>query len=274
MIAEPEQLARVERPVIRYFGSKWRLAPWIMSHFKPHDSYIEPFGGSASVLLQKEPSKLTVYNDLDREVFTFFKVLRDRPQELAKLLKNTPYSIEEFRRAYDPTEDELELARRFFVRAWQGYGGPRAKRKSGWKRQPRVWDTSRQCQISEWNKVKQVMGAARVFRGVHLENRPAIEVVKSFDNPKALFYLDPPYLEATRNRRWTDSYTQEMELWEHAQLLKFLCEVKGQVIISTYPNDLYEKELQGWGRVARSSRTMSHAKQAQEVLYIKPWSAE
>ena len=56
------------RPALRYHGAKWRLAPWIIEHLPAHDSYIEPYAGSAAVLLRKPRSLLEAINDLDGEV--------------------------------------------------------------------------------------------------------------------------------------------------------------------------------------------------------------
>lgn len=125
-------------PALRYFGGKWRLAKWIISHFPAHNCYVEPYGGGGSVLLRKEPSPFEVYNDLDSGLVSFFRLLRERPEDLIRAIELTPYSREEFMRAYEHSEDPLESARRLFVRSWQGYGGPRHQSSTGWKlpRQP------------------------------------------------------------------------------------------------------------------------------------------
>ena len=112
------------RPVLRYHGGKWRLAPWILSFFPLHRIYVEPFGGAASVLLRKPRSFAEVYNDLDAEVVHVFRVLRDPAMAavLREQLELTPWSRREFYDAYQPTEDPVERARRTIIRSFMSHG--------------------------------------------------------------------------------------------------------------------------------------------------------
>ncbi len=112
------------RPVLRWFGGKWKLAPWILSHFPAHRVYVEPFGGAGSVLMRKPRSYCEVYNDIDCEVVNLFRVLRD-PGQAARLIADlelTPFSRDEFIAAYEPAEDPAELARRLVMRSFMGFG--------------------------------------------------------------------------------------------------------------------------------------------------------
>lgn len=111
------------RPVLRWHDGKWLLAPWIISHFPPHRIYVEPFGGAASVLMRKPRCHGEVYNDLDDEVVTLFRVLRGRrAPELRRALELTPFARVEFREAYEPTDDAVEQSRRLIVRSFMGFG--------------------------------------------------------------------------------------------------------------------------------------------------------
>ena len=91
-------IVAVPRPALRYHGAKWRLAPWVIGHMPPHKVYVEPYGGAAGVLLRKPRSYSEVYNDLDGDIVTLFRVLRDpmRREALIEALTLTPYAREEF----------------------------------------------------------------------------------------------------------------------------------------------------------------------------------
>jgi len=126
----------VRRPALRWYGGKWRLAPWIIRHLLPHDGYVEPYGGAASVLLRKPPARLETFNDLHRRLVNFFMVVRERPQELVRAIELTPYARTEYKLAYQATPDPVEDARRFYVLACQGRGGAASGRaRSGWRTQ-------------------------------------------------------------------------------------------------------------------------------------------
>src|SRR5579871_6388223 len=117
------------RPPIPYFGSKSALAPWIVSLLPAHQHYVEPFGGSLAVLLAKPPSRHETVNDLSRDLVTFWRVLRERPEQLLRACELTPHARAEFEDAYHDTEDDLERARRVWVRLTQSRGA--SLRKTG-----------------------------------------------------------------------------------------------------------------------------------------------
>ena len=114
---------KVSRSVLRYFGGKWAIAPWIIEHMPAHRVYVEPFGGAASVLLRKPRSKIEVYNDLDDEIVGIFQLLQDPAQcaRLIRMLARTPYSRREFEMAFKPSTDPVIRAKRAIVRAFMAY---------------------------------------------------------------------------------------------------------------------------------------------------------
>lgn len=99
-----------------WFGGKQHLAPLLLEVLPPHEVYVEVFGGAASLLFSKRPSRLEVYNDIDSGLVNFFRVLRDpkRAAELYRLLEHTPYSREE----WQACSRDWPRARRSVDKAW------------------------------------------------------------------------------------------------------------------------------------------------------------
>lgn len=246
------------------------MAPWIIKHFPEHRCYVEPFAGSGAVLLRKAPSQFEIYNDLDGAIVGFFKLLRERPDELIRALLFTPYSRREYDAAFEPAADELENARRLFILAWQGFGGPRKQMRTGWKYQHRAWHTGRSDQITEWCQARELLPIVERLQHVQLENDDALKVIKRFDGTDTLFYCDPPYPADTRNAKWSKSaYSCEINGQYHYHLCNELNKIEGLAIISTYPNALYDELFAGWVRKERSMQTMNKTG-GLEVIYISP----
>ncbi len=259
---------QISTPVLRYYGGKWRLASWILSHFPPHRIYVEPFGGAASVLLRKPPAEIEVYHDLDGEVVNFFRVLREQPGALARAVALTPYARAEYLLAHDSTDDPVERARRFAVRAWQGIGGATVQWRTGWR-----WRLDGRI-VAEWNRLPDVVRvAAERLKEVIIENLPAEAVIGRYDTPETLFYCDPPYLPATRSKWREKGYAHEMGEKEHRALAELLGSVRGMVIISGYDHPLYDEWYRGWRKVCRAARTQNGSVSA-ECLWLSPRAVE
>jgi DNA adenine methylase len=231
----------VRRPLMRYFGGKWILAKWVLEHFPTHHIYVEPYGGAASVLLQKDRAFSEVYNDIYDDIVNLFRVLRDRTQaaELTRALLFTPYSREELELAFAETDEPVERARRTMIRAWMGYGTNGTHRKTGFR--TNIKAQRRSTPARDWNNVVHHMDRyiARL-RGVAIENKPAVEVIQGHDTNETLFYVDPPYPTSTRRG---ERYQHEMNDQAHRDLAQVLRSVEGMVVISGYPCNLYDNEL-------------------------------
>lgn len=192
---------------MRYHGAKFRLAPWVISFFPDHYTYVEPFGGAAGVLLQKERSLSEVYNDLDEEIVNVFRVLQDKDQalELERKIRVTPYSREEFKTSFDLTKCPIESARRTLIRAHMGFGSAGAtKGKTGFR-----IDSAREYGTPAhiWARYPNEIAAfVERFQSVIIENKPAIEVIDNHDRHNTLFFVDPPYLHATRKMHGNGYY--------------------------------------------------------------------
>lgn len=269
------------RSIITYYGGKGHSWRQIVSHFPPHHTYVEPFGGAANILLNKEPSAVEVYNDIDSNVVTIFRVLRDRPEELQRALQLTPYSREEFMRSLEPLNglDDVEKARRLIVRYRQVFGG------LGQQATPGQWGYSVNASVrdmakavSSWLSVidEVLPSVVERFRRVQIENLPWQDIIRRYDTPETLFYCDPPYLLSTRNG--CVGYKYEMTVEEHRELAEVLNSVKGHVVLSGYASPEYDEWYAGWERVefgatvfARPDKGRSCDRRT-EVLWIKPAS--
>lgn len=249
------------------------LAPWIISHFPAHITYVEPFGGGGSVLLRKTRSKCEVYNDLDEDVVNLFRVLRDAAAtlKLCDLLEMTPFGRMDFRAAYELTDDPIERARRIVVRAFQGFGSASANRdySSGFRASSKQ---SGRPHAKDWCNIPECLWlVTERLKGVVIECRDALEVIGNQDTTDTLFYIDPPYLQTTRPNSNTKQYRFEMGVMEHVALGKLLRRIKGKCIVSGYASALYDGELcAGWHRVEKktSASGQSGCVERTEILWM------
>jgi DNA adenine methylase len=259
------------RPVLRYYGGKWRLAPWIISHFPAHRVYVEPFGGAASVLMRKPRSHAEVYNDLDGEIANVFRVLRDRQlaAALREAVRLTPFARSEYLAAYLPAHDSVEQARRTLVKAWMGYGsGGLVESSAGF----RVALSMRRHTAKEWaGYARHIDDFAERLAGVFIESRPASALMAQYDEPDALWFLDPPYLGETRGAR--HRYRHDFTEADHIALAEQARALRGRVILSGYASPLYDELYAGWTTRSRPARD-ALSQQRTEVLWLNPACAE
>lgn len=270
--AQPEP----RRPLIRYHGGKWKLAPWILQHLPPHHTYVEPFGGGGSVLLRKDRSYAEVYNDLDDDVVNLFRVARDQGARLRRALELTPFARSEFELSYETTADPFEQARRMVVRAFQGFGSAAAcGEKSGFRS---TSSRSGTTPAMDWRNYPDALAAITGrLQGVVIENRDAKVVMAHHDRPATLHYVDPPYVHSTRSslvrhNSHGKSYRHEMSDDAHRELAVFLRGLVGMVVLSGYESPLYADLLGDWLKV----ETQSHADGARpriECLWLNPSAA-
>lgn len=255
----------VSRPILRWHGGKWLLAPWIIQHFPAHRVYVEPFGGAASVLLRKPRSYAEVYNDLDDDVVNLFRVLRSAAApDLIDALRLTPFAATEFAAAYEPADDAVERARRLIVRSFMGFGSNGAHKRTGFRSN---CNRSGTTPARDWVNYPDALAAVVArLSGVVVINRDACEVMAAHDGPDTLHYVDPPYLMQTRTDAAAD-YAHELTDADHDHLLAFLRTLKGRVILSGYPSQRYDSALSGWHRVQRKALA-DGASPRTEVLWM------
>lgn len=238
------------KSVLKYPGSKWRIANWIVSQMPEHHSYLEPFFGSGAVLFNKNPSDIETINDLDNRIYTLFKVIREEPEELARNILLTPYSRHEYDLTFEKEpENDIDIAMQLLIQCWQGHGFRTNGYKVGWKND--VQGREKAYALWNWNRLPEwIMKAAERLKRVQIECMPAIELIKRFKYSNVLIYADPPYLLGTRAGK---QYAHEMTDADHAELLKTLLQHPGPVILSGYQSKMYDEKLKGWSKAITKS---------------------
>ena len=274
-ISSLEENRRRLRKMIAFgwYGGKFSHLDWLLPLLPPCHHYCEPFGGSAAVLINRSPSPVETYNDMDGEVVNFFRVLREKKDELLYQIGMTPFSREEFLKAIETNGNgrflsEVERARRFFVRARQVRTGLAQTASIG--RWANCLNTSRAGMagaVSRW--LGSVAGlefiAARLLR-VQIENDSAINIITRYDSSETLFYCDPPYPHESRGD--SKAYSYEMSDVDHVNLSCVLHNAKGKVAVSGYDCDLMHELYKDWrAHREKPKKALSIKKERQEVLW-------
>lgn len=252
--------------ILHYPGSKWSIAEWIISHMPEHETYLEPFFGSGAVFFVKQPARLETINDLDGSVVNLFRMIRENPEQLANLVKWTPYARDEYDDAHHHVSDEVEQARRFLVRCWQSIR-VKVGTKSGFKCRGTDDEVHH---TRQWDEIPdRIFKVAERLKRVQIENRPAIELIKRFNRCDVLIYADPPYVFSTRGGKM---YEHEMADNDHIDLLEALDAHKGPVLLSGYENSIYDERLRNWTKRTTSGKPVNYESRT-EVLWINPIAA-
>ena len=266
-----ERPSRRHRIVFGWYGGKFNHLEWLLPLLPKAHHYCEPFSGSAAVLLNREPSPVETYNDIDGDVVNFFRVLRDRHEELTRAIALTPFSREEFHQAINGSQssNDLERARHFYIRARQARTGLAQTATLG--RWANCKNTSRAGMagvVSRWLGGVEALEeiAVRLLR-VQIENRPAVEVIRLYDSIETLFYCDPPYLHDTRGD--SKAYGFEMDFKAHFELATMLQTCQGKIAVSGYRCDAMDTWYKGWRRFeAPIKQCHSIKKLRQECLWM------
>lgn len=249
------------QPILKYPGAKWRLADWIINQMPDHKVYLEPFFGSGAVFFNKPPVGIETINDIDGRVVNLFRVIRDKPGELAMLVEFTPWARDEYVDSYNETDSDLENARKFLVRCWQAFA-TRTGYKTGWRH-----SAQGQCpnMPEQWvNLPERILAVADRLKHVQIENADAVELIKKHNDKNVLIYADPPYTLDTRDK---GIYAFDMDTSQHEILLEALLNHKGYVILSGYDNPLYKTKLKGW-RTVRHNALAERGQIKEEVLWL------
>lgn len=239
------KLPRQQRAPFPWFGGKQAIAPTISRLLPEHTVYVEVFGGAASLLWAKTPSRQEVYNDLDAGLVNFFRVLRGRGSELQELLQLTPYSRQEYiacRDTWQEAPDELEQARRWYIAIAQGFSST-SDLHTGWSYSR---DVTNNPARAYHNMVQALPWFISRLASVQIEHLDFAALFAVWDTPETLFYCDPPYLPETRRSK---GYKHEMTPEDHKRLLETITSVQGKIVLSGYRSALYDEALASWERI-------------------------
>lgn len=255
-----------------WYGGKYSHLDWLLPLLPITEHFCEPFGGSAAVLINREPSLLETYNDLDGEVVNFFRVLRNQKESLIEAIGLTPFSREELSLATSKADQrltDLERARQFYVRARQVRTGLAQTASAGrWAHCRLTTRAGMAGAVSRWlGSVEALPEITQRILRVQIENSPAIEVIQRYDGPGTLFYCDPPYVHEARGDK--NAYSFEMSDDEHRQLADVLHNAEGKVAISGYDCNLMQELYGDWLRVTGPIKNApSIRKPRQEMLWV------
>jgi DNA adenine methylase len=237
---------------VQWFGGKGNMIEKLLRHVPPGGRpYVEPYMGGASLFFARDPAPVEVLNDLDGDLVNLFRCLQDPKTfpELAHRLRYTLYARAEFERALtvlaNPgVTDPVLRAWAFFVARNQGVGGV-ARSVGHWGR---AFVSRGGCAAttSRWlMRLSMLEDWHRRLLGVQIDQRDAVEVIRYWDTPEAVFYLDPPYHPDTRRDK--DVYAVEPDHAHHAQLVEALLGCQGAVVLSAYDHPVYAAlSAAGW----------------------------
>lgn len=234
----------------------------------PHRIYVEPYGGGGSVLLKKPRSYAEIYNDLDGEIVNVFRMARDCGVELVRALELTPFSRAELLLSYEPASDTLEQARRTITRSFMGFGSDSVCGAiSGFRANSNRSGTT---PAQDWrNYPTALVKIIERLRGVVIEQKNAIDVMRQHDGMDTMHYVDPPYVHNTRSTNSRKSYKHEMTDDDHCALAEALHALQGAVIVSGYRGSLYDELFADWRR-EEINAFADGARKRTEVIWFSP----
>lgn len=249
------------KPPFAYYGGKTTLAPQIAALLPPHTHYVEPFAGGLSVLFAKPRSEAETVNDLDGDLVTFWRVLRDQPEDLERACRLTPHSREDYAQSGDLAVPDLERARRVWVRLTQSRSN--SMKPTGWRRS---LDGQRSLPRIMARHAESIIQVATRLDGVTLESRDALDVIREYGAERDVcLYVDPPYLGSTRATNYRHEMTADNA---HVALADALNECEAAVVLSGYDAPLYAELFTDWERMAmKAPPAMSHETGRVEVLW-------
>lgn len=238
--------------IFKYWGGKQKICNWVIDHFPNNYEnmiYIEPFCGSAVVLLNKNKSKKEYLNDTDESLFYVYRAIRERPDKFGDLLESTLYSVNELNHACDILEGKVKAP--WIRKAWAKVVALNMSFLGSGKRNALACSKGRNYAEHFRNQVGHIGYIHERLRDVEVFNKDAEKIIQQFDGPDVFFYLDPPY-PGTNQEVYSDKYTID----DFNRLVRLLRTISGKFLISFEIKDgmeLYNFPLVK-RRIARNSK--------------------
>ena len=265
-------------PPIQYSGSKYLIAPWVVSHFPRHGIFVDVFGGAGAITLPKKPSRIEIFNDLDSHIVNLFRVIRDpqKCEQLIELISLTPYSREEYVDAFHMLENaeslsDVECAYYYLYRgllAFRGFTPGKDKVKAI---KFDVGLRGGMFAVARFNRLPQTLkDIALRFKSVQIEHRD-YAFMSHYAKNGALLYCDPPYLEELLFKSSYKYYSHHAI--NHEEFLQWAKSLDCMCIISGYESELYQDLLKDWRVEKKETRCRSHAART-ECLWLNPLTIE
>lgn len=224
--------------LFNYIGSKTRISAKLISLFPEHKIYVEPFSGAASVLLNKQPSRIEVINDVSDDIVNLFAVVssKDTFKKFVELVSQLAYSRSIHKQfgkmlrqpfKFDPFNPDIKRAATYFYFKNVSFSGLYS------------FSTSLVIPVARvyFNKVKKLSAIHERLQNVIIEQIDFEECIRKYDTPDTLFFVDPPYFGTEHY------YSDDFKFEDHERLLRTLKQIKGKFVLTTYYNDLYATEL-------------------------------
>ena len=270
-----------------FYGGKYSHLNFLLPLLPESKFFCEPYGGSAAVMLSRKPAEVEILNDMDGDIINFFRVLREEPLELIRLVTLTPYSRAEFFNSIMEVREQFDIrsyfkepigakhidrARVFFVRVVQARGNRAHASPGSWS-----WSVTRSSRgmalaASKWlTRVDGLFDVVDRIRHIQLECRDALEIIELNDRREMLFYVDPTYVKSTREKKKAYRKDLEMSDEQHEELAELLHCCIGKVAISGYDSILYRELYADW-RMHRSPPTHAHTGRSKDLRFEVLWT--
>ena len=237
--------------MIQYMGGDAMILPYLAKMLAPHRTYVEVFGGAAPLLLNKPPSPVEVYNDIDGNLVNLFRVVRDKPDELLDELKLIPYSRRlyyEFLRDLRHERDPVRRAAMYYFIARASFSGKIGRGFATGVRTNRA--------MKYYRGLDMIPVLSERLRGVIIEELDFRECIKKYDTPQTLLYLDPPHLYIATEKGSGDYYQAGFTDRDYMDLLNLLEEVKGKWLLKqSWPTPMLLDWARSHGYSVRTIRT-------------------